>query len=159
MSVPREEAPVEDLDRRSWMGLLARSAPADLDAAWQRLPEPPAWHWLRRPETGLVMVRGRIGGDGRPFNLGEMTVTRCSLVTADGWTGHGFVAGRDHRHARLAALFDALLQTPGQARQLMRDLLPALASKLDRAREDKAARTAATKVEFFTLVRGEDDPE
>ena len=30
------------------------------------------------------MVRGRVGGTGAPFNLGEMSVTRCSVRLADG---------------------------------------------------------------------------
>ncbi len=159
MSAPRNIPPADDMNRQVWMSLLAQALPADLDEAMGQLPERPDWNWLRRPETGLVMVRGRIGGDGQPFNFGEMTVTRCSLVTAEGVTGHGFVAGRSHRHAELAALFDALLQTPDRAEPVKRDLLPRLAAKQARDRQAKAARTASTKVEFFTLVRGEDEAE
>ncbi len=29
------------------------------------------------PRPGMTLVRGRMGGTGSPFNLGEMTVTRC----------------------------------------------------------------------------------
>ncbi len=67
---------------------------------------------LRGPEAGLVMVRGRTGGGGAPFNLGEMTTTRCTVRTDAGFVGHAYVAGRDERLAEVAALADALLQDP-----------------------------------------------
>ena len=70
---------------------------------------------LRGPEAGLVMVRGRAGGGGAPFNLGEMTATRCTVRTEAGFVGHAYVAGRNERQAELAALADALLQDPAAA--------------------------------------------
>ena len=99
-------------ERQIWMGLLAR-APADrVNALWQDLDLAPAFTWLRRPETGSVMVRGRAGGTGAAFNIGEMTVTRCALqIEGSGVIGHGYVQGRSKRHAEIAALADAFLQT------------------------------------------------
>ncbi len=70
---------------------------------------------MRGPEGGLVMVRGRAGGGGAPFNLGEMTVTRCTVRLGSGLVGHAYVAGREPRRAELAALVDALMQDPERA--------------------------------------------
>ncbi len=92
------------------MSALATAAPADLERVWERLADPPRYTFVRRPEVGLVMVRGRAGGTGLRFNLGEMPVARCSVRLADGTVGHAYVGGRSLRHAELAAVFDALLQ-------------------------------------------------
>ena len=138
--------------RRDWMGLLAR-APSDRLAAL--LPDEPDAAFLRPPEIGTVMVQGRIGATGNAFNLGEMTVTRCVVRLADGRTGYSYLAGRDKRRAELAALADAHLQGSDQARWLD-DLIEPLARQQREQRLARAARTATTQVEFFTLVRGED---
>jgi alpha-D-ribose 1-methylphosphonate 5-triphosphate synthase subunit PhnG len=143
--------PAQDA-RKDWMALLAKAQPARLAAL---LPELPRHDLLRAPETGAVMVQGRIGGSGAPFNLGEMTVTRCSVRLGCGTVGHAWVQGRDKAHARRAALADALLQTPA-APDLATRLLAPLRAEAAAARASRAARAAATRVEFFTLVRGED---
>ena len=96
-----------------------------------------------------------MGGTGSPFNLGEMSVTRCVVRLTDGRTGYSYVAGRDKQHAELAALADAHLQGVEQPYWLSRLIEPlAAAQQLQQAA--KAAETATTQVEFFTLVRGED---
>ena len=51
------------------------------DELGERLGTLPDYRVLRGPEAGLVMVRGRTGGGGAPFNLGEMTATRCTVRT------------------------------------------------------------------------------
>jgi alpha-D-ribose 1-methylphosphonate 5-triphosphate synthase subunit PhnG len=143
------------MDRKDWMGLLAR-APADvLDRLWQGLGLAPAFEWLRPPEVGGVMVRGRAGATGAPFNLGEMTVTRCALALESGSVGHGYVQGRDKRQAEQAALVDALMQEDA-ADRIRAALLEPLATQLQATQDRRAAKAAATKVEFFTMVRGED---
>lgn len=143
---------IEKSGRQMWMGLLAR---ADAGRLALLLPELPAHTHLRPPQVGTVMVRGRIGGVGQPFNLGEMTVTRCSLCLADGAVGHAQVQGRDKMHALRAAVIDALMQT-GRADALRADVLNPLAADETARRDIRAAKAAATRVEFFTLVRGED---
>lgn len=145
----------ETAARQGWMGLLARAPEAALMALWDRIEERPAYDWLRVPETGGVMVRGRAGGTGAPFNLGEMTVTRCALALADGTVGHAYVQGRSRAKAEAAALIDALMQTE-VADQIRALVLDPLAAQMAARAETRAARAAATKVEFFTLVRGED---
>ncbi|MBD3764810.1 MAG: phosphonate C-P lyase system protein PhnG, partial [Rhodobacterales bacterium] len=139
--------------RAAWMGLLARAHPARL-ADLMPADLPPA-QMLRPPEVGAVMVRGRVGATGAPFNLGEMTVTRCALRLDCGTVGMAHVQGRDRDHARRAALVDALLQGPRADEIRARVLAPLMAEETAR-RADRAARAAATRVEFFTMVRGED---
>ncbi|HEY9021464.1 MAG: phosphonate C-P lyase system protein PhnG [Paracoccaceae bacterium] len=143
------------MDRKDWMGLLAR-APADLlDRLWRGVNMAPAFRWLRAPEVGGVMVQGRAGGTGAPFNLGEMTVTRCALVLEGGAVGHAYVQGRDKRQAEQAALVDALMQGP-EAGHLRAAVLEPLLAEVQARAGLRAAKAAATKVEFFTLVRGDD---
>jgi alpha-D-ribose 1-methylphosphonate 5-triphosphate synthase subunit PhnG len=144
-----------DNARKSWMGLLAK-APAGrvaalLDAAMIR----PDFTWLRPPEVGAVMVRGRAGGTGAPFNLGEMSVTRACLQLSCGTVGHAYIQGRSKADAEAAALIDALMQT--NAAPDVRDavLTPLETEALARS-NSRAAKAAATKVEFFTMARGED---
>ncbi|QYZ69115.1 phosphonate C-P lyase system protein PhnG [Neotabrizicola shimadae] len=141
-------------DRRAWMGLLARARPEDL--ARLMPADLPDHHLLRGPEIGTVLVRGRIGGTGGPFNLGEMTVTRCTVRLADGIVGHAVVQGRDKTHAHHAAVLDALMQTAGAEAFEGSVLRPLSRVEADR-RDALARRAAATRVEFFTMVRGEDE--
>ena len=137
------------------MGTLAQAKPAALAKAVGALGALPDFTWMRRPEAGGVMVPGRMGGTGAAFNLGEITVTRCALKLASGEVGHAYVQGRDKAHAGRAALCDALMQT-GRADEVKRLVLAPLDAARAEARRARAARAAATKVEFFTLVRGED---
>lgn len=145
----------ENATRRDWMGLMAKAPPDDLKNLWNATGLQPAYSLLRRPETGSVMVRGRTGGTGAPFNLGEMTVTRCTLRLKTGAIGHAYVQGRDKGHAMRAALVDALMQTDAAA-LLRRAVLTPLAEAAQARRDTRARKAAATKVEFFTMVRGED---
>ena len=109
---------------------------------------------LRTPEIGLVMVRGRIGGDGAPFNMGEATVTRAAVTLPGGEVGFGHVLGRDKEKARLAALADALWQAPA-TRDAVEALLAPVRERLAAETACKRERAAATRVDFFTMVRGD----
>jgi alpha-D-ribose 1-methylphosphonate 5-triphosphate synthase subunit PhnG len=134
------------------MGILARASAAEIAARLADAPALPPHTRLRGPETGLVMARGRQGGDGAPFNLGEMTVTRCSVRLVDGSVGHAYVAGRDARQAELAAALDAALQDPVRRPALLATVIGPLAeAQAGRAAQD-TARAAATRVEFFTMA-------
>ncbi|WP_323767563.1 phosphonate C-P lyase system protein PhnG [Marinovum sp.] len=150
-----KDAVDSDAPRKAWMALLAKApegrAAALLDAAMTR----PGFSWLRAPEIGSTMVRARAGGTGAPFNLGEMTVTRCALTLAGGEVGHAYLQGRRKTDAEAAALVDALMQTEA-AETLRREVLDPLEAELAAVRATRAAKAAATKVEFFTMVRGED---
>ena len=138
-------------NRRHWMSVLAR-APAESILSGLTAAVPlPAWTLLRGPETGLAMVRGRIGGAGGAFNLGEMTVTRCTVRLESGIAGHAYIAGRDERQAELAAVADALLQVPETGAVLMDRLIAPLAAAQKKGRQDRAEKAAATKVDFFAM--------
>jgi alpha-D-ribose 1-methylphosphonate 5-triphosphate synthase subunit PhnG len=150
------------LERRHWLGHLARAPRAMLESALQAVCEGaplPAFDWLRSPETGLAMVRGRIGGTGDPFNVGETTVTRAvlRLKTGDGAgaVGVAYQLGRDKRRAELAALADAMLQSPLWREAMHERLLAPLAHTLHEARSERARQTASARVDFYTMVRGE----
>ncbi len=155
MTKPTELPTADRSARQRWMSVLAKASPADLEARWRSLGEAPSWACLRLPETGMVMVRGRAGGTGQRFNLGEMTVTRCAVALDGGATGMGYVAGRDHRHAELAAVVDALMQDPARRATADRRIIEPLEAQQRAARRATARKTAATKVDFLTLVRGD----
>ena len=145
----------ETEQRRAWLSTLAQ-APAPLMASlWDGLGTAPAHKVLRAPEIGAVMVRGRAGAVGAPFNLGEMTVARASVQLEDGVVGHGYVQGRDKGQALQAALIDALMQTD-QAKSIEAAVLAPLREAAQTAKATRAAKADATKVNFFTMVRGED---
>ena len=146
--------------RQRWLAILAEAQLDQLETAWAALDEKPAYRALRPGETGLVMVRGRVGGSGQPFNLGEMTMTRAAgqLLDAGGgvtWTGFGHVAGRSARRAELVALFDALMQDPARQDAVERSVVGPLAARQEATRATQAAKVTASKVDFFTMVRGE----
>jgi alpha-D-ribose 1-methylphosphonate 5-triphosphate synthase subunit PhnG len=110
---------------------------------------------LREPENGLVMVRGRVGGDGAPFNLGEATVSRAAVRLSTGEVGFGYTLGRDREKARLIALCDAMVQSAGLAGAIETHVVAPLREAMIEKRNRKAAEAAATRVDFYTLVRGE----
>jgi len=157
MTAIHDPQPAHTAPRARWMSVLARATRDELESAWATLPNQPAYEMLRRPEIGLAMVRGRAGGTGNPFNFGEMTVTRCAVRLGDGTTGHCYAAGRDGRKAELAAVFDALLQGAGRA-ELEEAVIAPLARRQQDDRIEASRKAAATKVEFFTMVRG-DNPK
>ncbi|MBT9382352.1 phosphonate C-P lyase system protein PhnG [Pseudooceanicola sp. CBS1P-1] len=145
----------EQAERQGWMGLLARAPAAELKRLWQAAGGAEGFAWLRPPEVGTVMVRGRTGGTGAPFNLGEMTVTRCALRLESGAVGHAMVQGRDREKAEIAARVDAGMQGAGAAGLRAALLAPLAQAEAQRARL-RAAKADATRVDFFTMVRGED---
>jgi alpha-D-ribose 1-methylphosphonate 5-triphosphate synthase subunit PhnG len=115
----------------------------------------PAHEDLREPENGLVMLRGRIGGDGAPFNLGEATVSRAAVRLSTGEVGFGYVLGRDRQKAQMIALCDALVQSDQFAGAVEENVVAPLRAAMISEQNRKAQETAATRVDFYTLVRGE----
>jgi alpha-D-ribose 1-methylphosphonate 5-triphosphate synthase subunit PhnG len=143
-------------ERQKWLSVLARADRAAIESltADQDLPDVET---LRPAEVGLVMVRGQAGGNGQRFNLGEMPVTRCSVRSLAGHVGHGYVQGRDKAHAELAATLDAALQEPGRRAALTEAVIQPLAEALADQKKAIEAKAAATKVDFFTMVRGQSE--
>ncbi|MBJ6131628.1 phosphonate C-P lyase system protein PhnG [Ochrobactrum sp. Q0168] len=141
--------------RQASMATLAQASGEELKAFWQEWSDKPDFEILRGPETGLVMLRGRIGGGGAPFNVGEATVTRATVRLADGSVGHSYALGRDQEKARLAALFDALWIDEARRDAVEGQVLDALRNRLEQVDAKLSSEAAATKVDFFTMVRGD----
>ncbi len=141
--------------RRDWLGVLARAPAPVLEAALASIGTLPAYKRLRPPEAGLVMARGRIGGDGNPFNLGEVAVARCAIAMDGGILGVGYALGRDLRKAEVIAVLDGLLQQPSWHGRVASEVLEPETARQTQSRTERAAKVAATRVNFFTLVRGE----
>lgn len=142
--------------RREALAVLARADSKEIAQGLRQLDDGAAYSEPRPPEVGLVMLRGRIGSRGAPFNAGEATVTRAAVQLASGEMGFGYVLGRDREKARLVALCDALWQVAERRDAVERQVLAPLRRKQNEKKEIERARTAATRVDFFTLVRGED---
>ena len=144
----------QQAQRKAAMAVLAHAEAGEI-AARLRTIALPGHQDLREPENGLVMLRGRAGGDGAPFNLGEATVSRAAVRLASGEVGFGYTLGRDGEKARLIALCDALVQSSNFGEAVERDVIGPLREQLMIRRKQAAAETAATKVDFYTMVRGE----
>jgi alpha-D-ribose 1-methylphosphonate 5-triphosphate synthase subunit PhnG len=149
------DAENENNPRKAWMGLLAKAPEGRVAALLDAEISRPAFTWLRAPEIGSTMVRARAGATGAPFNLGEMTITRCTLTLETGEVGHSYLKGRRKADAEAAALVDALMQT-ALASRLRETVLEPLKAEMATAKAARAAKAAATKVDFFTMTRGED---
>ena len=133
------------------MAILARASADELERRLTLCAAPPSYARLRGPELGLAMVRGRTGGGGAQFSMGEMTVCRCTIRTSDGLIGHAYVAGRDLRQAELAAVLDGALQDPARD-DLRTHVVEALAELQAARRASTASKAAATRVQFFTMA-------
>ncbi|MBA3038326.1 MAG: phosphonate C-P lyase system protein PhnG [Alphaproteobacteria bacterium] len=156
MEARLENAENQKPERKRVVDLLARAELHDLTRVWDGLPQQPEMQMLRGPEIGLVMVRGRIGGGGAPFNLGEATVSRATVRLDNGLVGHGHVLGANLKRAKLAAVFDALWQDPQHREIVEAQLLQPVERRIAEDKRKKSEEVAATRVDFFTMVRGED---
>lgn len=143
--------------RQQWLSAFAHAGRDEIAQAIESVGTLPVYRILRAPESGMVMLRGRAGGSGQRFNLGEATVTRCSIEIEGGAVGHGYVLGRDRQKAERVALLDALLQDPQLQERYWTELVEPLMQARRKERLAKDGKTAATKVEFFTMVRGDNE--
>jgi alpha-D-ribose 1-methylphosphonate 5-triphosphate synthase subunit PhnG len=141
--------------RQAWLSVLARASVAQLEAALPHNGTLAPITKVRPAEVGMVMLRGRVGGTGNPFNLGEASVARCAVRVGEGPLGVGYVLGRDKRHAEMVAIFDALLQDPVHHAAMHDKLISSLAQSQSQARALQHDAVAQSKVEFFIFVRGE----
>jgi alpha-D-ribose 1-methylphosphonate 5-triphosphate synthase subunit PhnG len=140
--------------RQAVMAVLAQVDVAEISGRLEAIALPEHEN-LREPENGLVMVRGRVGGDGAAFNLGEATVSRAAVRLSTGEVGFGYTLGRDRHKAQMIALCDALIQTADHAGVVEAQVLAPLRARMAAQRNQRAEQTAATRVDFYTLVRGE----
>jgi len=151
-----ETSPESDIAaRQSIMQVLALADDDALEAAYNGFKNRPDWQFTRKPETGLIMARGRMGGGGAPFNIGEISVTRAAVTLTSGETGHAYCHGRNQRKAAIAAFFDAAWQNPALRPRIESEIIAPLTQHITANDTRKTRETAATKVDFFTLVRGD----
>ena len=146
----------ETAARQRLMRACAEATEAELESAVVALGVLPGAVEIRAPQTGLVMLRGRIGGNGAPFNVGEATVTRAAVQLETGAVGVSYLLGRSHRRAHLCALVDALGQDRRYREKLAATLVEPVLARRAAEQDRTRGETAATRVDFFTLVRGED---
>jgi alpha-D-ribose 1-methylphosphonate 5-triphosphate synthase subunit PhnG len=151
----RQEKDLEAM-RRAAMAALAMAPGDELKRLVETAGIAVKAQLLRGPETGLVTVRGRIDGGGAPFNFGEATVTRATVRLATGEVGHSYALGRDREKARLSAITDALWQNPARRAEIEKKIIEPLRAAQAGTDEKRRAEAAATRVDFFTMVRGED---
>jgi len=143
-------------DRQQWISVMAKAPAKTLVALSDSLVKTHPFETIRAPEIGLTQVQARMGGTGKSFNLGDTPLTRCVVRTPDGTYGYSYIAGRNKAHALRAAELDALLQLEAYHTQITEAVLIPLKAEQDARRHQKIAQTSKTRVDFFTLVRGED---
>lgn len=154
--VLNEVVEMEDAERKSWIGLIAKAVDDRVSELFDGTGPRPEFTWLHAPEIDSVMMQGRAGGAGAPFNIGEVTVIRCSLQLASGEVGHAYIKGRRKVDAEAAAQIDALMLQTAAATTLRAKVLEPLTREATERRQTRAAKAAATKVDFFKMIRGED---
>ncbi|WP_434054799.1 MAG: phosphonate C-P lyase system protein PhnG [Roseibium sp.] len=140
--------------RQNIIATLAAASPEAVAERYRTI-DTPDFELVRQPETGLVMVRGRMGGTGSPFNLGEVTVTRCVVRLETGETGSAYSLGRNKEKALQSAVIDALWQRAEAREHIETSIIAPLAAMRADSRETVREETEATKVNFFTMVRGD----
>jgi len=146
----------ERASRQRRLSVLAKAPAGELLSCWKRTGLDPSVELLRGPESGLVALQGRAGGTGQPFHVGEMSATRVTVRIGSGQVGHAMISGRDTRKAQLVAVIDALAQDPAQAEMIERVIVSPLEQLASETDATLLQETAATRVNFFTMVRGED---
>ena len=145
----------ETARRQHWMSVLSHSDPAQLAAKMVALNVTADYDTIRAAETGLVQLQARMGGTGERFFTGDATLTRAAVRLRNGTVGYAWTLGRDKAHTERCAVIDALMQQPAHYQTLLETLITPLDA-------DRAARIAArqaennaSRVDFFTLVRGD----
>ena len=145
----------QQMDRQRWLSVLAHSNAARLEAHWQALNLHPEFTLIRPAEIGMTRLQARMGATGKRFVMGDATVTRAVVQLSDGTLGYSYLLGRDKAHAERCALLDALLQQPETRPLLEEKIITPLAAWREEQRQLRAREIASSKVDFFTLVRGD----
>lgn len=142
-------------ERRHWMAVLAQSHPEALERCCTPLKLTPDYQLLRPTQIGLVQLQARMEVTGGRFMLGDMTISRAAVQLKDGTCGYSYVIGRNREHAERCAWLDALLQTKAASSRLWDSVIVPLHQQQQVQRAHQQDEVAASRVNFFTLVRGE----
>ena len=147
----------DTFSRKHALDVFAAAPVALLTEHHSRLaPQMPKASPVRGPEIGTVMVRGKVGGGGAVYNLGEASVTRATVKLETGEVGHAIILGRDQDKARIVAHLDALRQIADWQHRIDAEITHPLLIAANAEKQQRAEETEATKVDFFTVTRGED---
>ncbi len=142
--------------RQQLISVLAKSSLQDIKQCWGHSLDDYEYNTLRQPQTGMVMAVARTEAKGEPFNLGEVSVTRCALRLSSGETGIGYVMGSNKEHALHVAILDAVAQQQNQYAEIHTQVIQPLQQKLLQTHKAQQQKTDTSRVDFFTMVRGED---
>ncbi|WP_417882815.1 phosphonate C-P lyase system protein PhnG [Vibrio rumoiensis] len=142
--------------RQQWMSTLATADFEQLNQLWKTQSFTPSYQLIRAPEIGLAQVQARMGGTGNRFNVADVTVTRCVVKLESGDLGYSYLSGRNKPHAELAAVIDGLMQSKRYQQELMLSIIEPLHATRMQKHQMRQQQVASSKVDFFTLVRGED---
>lgn len=141
--------------RQKNLSILAKASLVTMRKYWESIGANATFVFLKKPEVGMAMVRAQAGGGSEDFNMGEMTMTRCVVRLDSEEIGYGFVAGRSKKKSELIAIIDASWQTESLKKIIEEKIIDPL-YRLQIYREQKVAEdTKTSKVNFFTMVRGE----
>ena len=150
----KETEKFERTNRQRWMSVLAKADTELLNRLWCDLQDKPSWTNIRAPETGMVMLRGKAGGVGTSFNVGEMTLTRAAIRLDNGISGVAYVQGRSTSKAEQSAVLDAMLQDDRYAAATVTKIIKPLKRAIKKQKASSGKKAAKTKVDFFTMARG-----
>lgn len=142
--------------RQQWMSTLATANFENLNNLWGKQDLNPSYQPIRSPEIGLAQVQARMGGTGDRFNVTDITVTRCVIKLNSGELGYSYLAGRHKPHAELAAVIDALMQLDAYQQVFMDTIIQPLQMERKKKHLLRQQQVSNSKVDFFTLVRGDD---
>lgn len=121
----------------------------------QSLQLAPEYELIRTPETGLVQpvpawaVSATASLPATP-PLPAQRYARLTVPSVYSW-----ILGRDRPHAERCAAIDALLQSPRHFHTLMETLITPLEALRSARIEARRAEVNASRVDFFTTVRGD----
>lgn len=142
--------------RQYWMSILARSQTGEIKMRWEALNIRPEYKLIRPTQIGLIQLQGRMEATGQRFMLGDMTVTRAAVEVSEGIIGYSYIIGRDKAKAELCAVIDALLQNEECCGQIMAAVIEPLAQRLQERWQTQRREVAPSKVNFYNLVRGDE---
>ncbi len=146
---------IDEKNRKNALSILAKSALSNIVECWDSVDIDPVFSFLKKPEVGMVMVRAKAGGDGQQFNMGEMTVTRCVIQLDSKEIGYGYTSGRNPKKSKIIAVIDACFQVNTLNKTIENNIISPLENILMEKESKQKNKVDSSKVDFFTMVRGE----
>lgn len=143
------------MQRQKNLSVLAKAPFSNMLEYWKGISVDATFNFLKKPEVGMAMVRAQAGGGGENFNMGEMTITRCVVRLDSAEIGYGIVVGRSKQKSELVALIDACWQKKS-LKEIIEDKIIKPLYHIQVCKEKNISdNTESSKVNFFTMVRGE----